>query len=249
MAMPDGLVKRGFRLVTATLPARPAPEVLAVASAAPQPDPALAAALVPLANLQGTAELLLDTPLGPLQQSYVRHITGWAEEIRTGLGKLLGRSEPASESVDLVALAETIAQLMSGPAHAKGLRFVMQIEPHVPDARASLPVLRRLLVALAAEAIKRTAAGNVTLRVLRVAGGVRIVVLDQADTAEEPSAAAQLLAEELGGELSFVHAEDGGAASLTLPCVADLPVAALEPPTSGVEALLQHLNRELGAKR
>lgn len=268
MATTERLVRRGFLLVGSALPRarrtdlRLAPAVTQTGEEATAPDDGApvserrigAAVDAPLGNIAGTAELLLDTPLGPLQQSYVRGILGWADEIRTGVDRLLGRSAPDPVPVDPGELIDTVTKLLAGPARDKGIGFSAQVETDVPQISADLPVLRQLLVRLSAEAIKRTERGSVALRVLRVTGGVRIVILDGAPEAEEPSEAVQQLAARLGAEIAVLHSGEGGAVSLTLPASACLfgrggeaGVAGSGDP-AGVEALMQRLSRELLAR-
>lgn len=264
MAMTDGFVRRGLGLVGSALPrrARP-PRILRPGADLPPPLASFPGAAVsaegiaqsiggPLGHLAGAADLLLDTPLGPLQQSYVRSILGWADEIRTGVDRMLGRTgtQPA-ETIDLAELVAAAAKLIAVPAREKGVRLVATIESDVPQFSADLPALRQLLVRLCAEALQRTRCGEVSLRALRVAGGVRIVIMDGSSdgTADILDPVVAALAARLDAEIERSHDGSGCSVSVTIPLrEAGPPDAAVirhEGAPGSVDALLERLSREL----
>jgi CheY-like chemotaxis protein/anti-sigma regulatory factor (Ser/Thr protein kinase) len=143
------------------------------------------------------AELLLSTPLNPLQHDYTQAM----QRSGTMLLKLLndaldlarieaGRLELEPVAFEPRQLLEEVAQLEQGLAHARGLRFVL-------DAAADLPPqllgdalrIKQVLLNLANNALKFTEQGSVTLRAQRIDGGLQFSIIDTGPGIPEASQA------------------------------------------------------------
>jgi signal transduction histidine kinase len=90
-----------------------------------------------------------------------------------------GRMELDLQPVDLAAVAEEAAALVSMQATAKGLELRLSPPPEpLPPIAAEPRRLKQVLVNLLSNAVKFTPEGRVTLSWDRSEGGVRIVVAD-----------------------------------------------------------------------
>jgi hypothetical protein len=263
MAMTDGFMRRGFGLARAALgsPVRPGrlpPNGSASADAAAavvgnEAGAMEAAVRNPLRHIAGAAEMLLDTPLGPLQRTYVRAILGWSEDLRGGLDRALGRPAPtAGETVDLAALGEALRTLLAGTAAATATTLTIVGEPDVPPLFcADATALRRLAVRLLAGALARSEGGSVSMRVLRVTGGVRLAVMDSAniESADAAACTAEMLAmaDRLQADLEILRFVDGLSVSLTVPNGPDS--AQIVPPALGAQSLMALIEAEFEAMR
>ncbi|PXV57195.1 Signal transduction histidine kinase [Dyella jiangningensis] len=140
----------------------------------------------PMTGVMGMAELLLSTPLNRTQREY-------AEAMQRSGGMLLklvndaldlarieaGKLDLEHAPFDPRALIDDVAQLAQGQAHAKGLRFELDLPRDLP-ARMIGDALRikQVLLNLANNALKFTERGSVTLRVRRTDDGLRFSVMD-----------------------------------------------------------------------
>jgi signal transduction histidine kinase/CheY-like chemotaxis protein len=142
----------------------------------------------PLNGVLGMTGLLLDTPLTEAQKSYAEVVDVSARSLLSIIDELLdaARNDASTISVsiaptDLVDCVESVMELMSPRAHAKGIElgsFISPLLPHrvVADAKR----LRQVLLNLVGNAIKFTADGGVIVRVepAERSGTIRIEVRD-----------------------------------------------------------------------
>lgn len=134
----------------------------------------------PMNGVIGFANLLSETRLDEQQRDFVRTITGSSEALLTVINDILdytkleaGRVELESRPVVLSDLIDDVLGLLSTTASAKRLELVYWIEPDVPPVVSTDPTrLRQILLNLAGNAVKFTAAGHIELTVARAPAGV-----------------------------------------------------------------------------
>ncbi|MGB3497030.1 MAG: two-component regulator propeller domain-containing protein, partial [Rhodanobacter lindaniclasticus] len=151
----------------------------------------------PMTGVMGMAELLLSTPLDPLQHDYTRAmqrsggmllklLNDALDLARIEAGKL--ELEPAPFSPR--QLLEDVAQLEQGLAHARGIRFVLEVADDLPAQVVGDAVrIKQVLLNLANNALKFTERGHVTLRGERIADGLLFGVSDTGPGIPEASQA------------------------------------------------------------
>ncbi len=151
----------------------------------------------PMTGVMGMAELLLSTPLSPLQHDYTQAM----QRSGTMLLKLLndaldlarieaGKLELEPAPFDPRQLLADVAQLEQGLAHAKGIRFVLEVADDLPG-RVTGDALRikQVLLNLANNALKFTEHGHVSLRAQRTSDGLQFSVSDTGPGIPEASQA------------------------------------------------------------
>ena len=145
----------------------------------------------PLHATIGMADLLRRSHLDSAQRDMVRTIRSAGQTLLDMIGEVLDvariGSEQAASAVnfDLHALLASVRALVQREALEKGLAFQLEIEPDVPySLHGARRALQQILINLAANAIKFTHEGSVTLRVRGEAGGAEMVTLrfEVADT-------------------------------------------------------------------
>ncbi|THD08305.1 hybrid sensor histidine kinase/response regulator [Rhodanobacter lindaniclasticus] len=151
----------------------------------------------PMTGVMGMAELLLSTPLDPLQHDYTRAM----QRSGTMLLKLLndaldlarieaGKLELEPAPFSPRQLLEDVAQLEQGLAHARGIRFVLEVADDLPAQVVGDAVrIKQVLLNLANNALKFTERGHVTLRGERIADGLLFGVSDTGPGIPEASQA------------------------------------------------------------
>jgi signal transduction histidine kinase/ligand-binding sensor domain-containing protein/ActR/RegA family two-component response regulator len=151
----------------------------------------------PMTGVMGMAELLLSTPLTPLQQDYTRAMQRSGSMLLKLLNDALdlarieaGRLELEPVPFDPRQLLEEVSQLEQGLAHARGLRFALELAEDLPllvigDALR----IKQVLLNLANNALKFTEQGRVTLRAEKVADGLVFSVSDTGPGIPEASQA------------------------------------------------------------
>ena len=212
----------------------------------------------PLNGILGMAELLGGTMLDAEQDTYVAAIRSSGSALASLIDEILdfskieaGKIELSSESFDVVALVEGVAELLAPRAQGKSLEIASTIAPGVPRFVIGDPVrVRQILLNLAGNAVKFTEEGGVGLRVsLTDEALLRFDIVDtgpgippdrrtaifeefeQADSSTTRShggtglglAISKRLAERMGGALSLAAEADQRGSSFTvlLPLQAD----------------------------
>jgi len=151
----------------------------------------------PMTGVMGMAELLLSTPLNPLQHDYTQAM----QRSGTMLLKLLndaldlarieaGKLELDPGAFDPRQLLDDVAQLEQGLAHARGLRFVLEVAESMPGQLLGDALrIKQVLLNLANNALKFTEQGSVTLHAQPVDGGVQFSISDTGPGIPEASQA------------------------------------------------------------
>jgi signal transduction histidine kinase/ActR/RegA family two-component response regulator len=127
----------------------------------------------PMAAVIGFTNLLADTPLGAEQRDYLENIRSSGEALLTLIDDILdfskieaGRLKLESRPFDLRNTVEQVVGLLAVRAAEKELRLSFAIDAAVPRAIVGDVVrLRQILVNLLGNAVKFTAAGEVSLTV------------------------------------------------------------------------------------
>jgi signal transduction histidine kinase/DNA-binding response OmpR family regulator len=155
----------------------------------------------PLNGILGMSALLLDTPLSPNQRAYVEAMRESGAGLLALINDILdfskldaGRFQLESAPFDPYALAQSVAELLSPKAAEKSIEIASYVDPTTPrrligdEAR-----LRQILLNLAGNAVKFTAAGGVSIELhteeaagaLRLVGAVRDTGVGVAPEAQE----------------------------------------------------------------
>ncbi|MEO9079593.1 MAG: ATP-binding protein, partial [Rhodanobacter sp.] len=151
----------------------------------------------PMTGVMGMAELLMSTPLNPLQHDYTRAMQRSGGMLLKLLNDALdlarieaGRLELEPAPFSPRQLLEDVAQLEQGLAHARGLRFVLQLADDLPAQVIGDAVrIKQVLLNLANNALKFTEVGHVELRATRTADSLLFSVSDTGPGIPEASQA------------------------------------------------------------
>jgi signal transduction histidine kinase/CheY-like chemotaxis protein len=127
----------------------------------------------PMNGIMGMTDLLLDTGLTHEQREYLGMIKHSADGLLEIINDILdfNRIEARKLGLDQVAFnlresLEETTRLLAPQAHQKGLEFVLDLAPGVPESVQGDPIrLRQIIVNLVANAIKFTERGLVAIRV------------------------------------------------------------------------------------
>jgi two-component system sensor histidine kinase RpfC len=145
----------------------------------------------PLHAIIGMADLLRSTPLESEQQDMVRTVRSAGQTLLEMIGELLDIARIESEQAvqasnfDLHVLLASVRGLLHHAAVEKGLALHLEIDPAVPHAlHGARRSLQQILLNLTANAVKFTARGSVTIRLVGEAVGAELVALriEVADT-------------------------------------------------------------------
>jgi PAS domain S-box-containing protein len=125
----------------------------------------------PMHGVIGMSELLLETQLMPVQREYAVTVKESAQALLAIIDDILDFSKLEANKVELEAVAFDPAQLVASAinlsratARDKGLTLRSYASPHVPAAVRGDPTrLRQVLINLIGNAVKFTAAGEVTV--------------------------------------------------------------------------------------
>ena len=134
----------------------------------------------PLNGVLGMAELLADTPLAADQRAYLsalqecgRHLLGLVNDVldlaRLDAGEFTLHPAP----VEPRQLLQSVAELLSPRATAKGLEIAWTAPANLPPVMADEGRIRQILFNLAGNAVKFTDRGGVLLRVERRGTGAQ----------------------------------------------------------------------------
>ena len=127
----------------------------------------------PMNGVIGLVSLLLDTDLDSRQRDYVEGVHHAGQALLDVINDILdfskleaGKLVLDSSDVDLRRLAEEVGDLLAPAAYAKGLELIVDVDPAtVRGVRGDHVRLRQVLLNLASNAVKFTAAGEVQIRV------------------------------------------------------------------------------------
>jgi two-component system, sensor histidine kinase and response regulator len=127
----------------------------------------------PMNGVIGLNELLLTTSLDERQQQYAEGVRTAGQGLLAVINEILDFSKIESGHLqleeidfDLVDLVESVAEIVAEPALAKGLELLAYCSPEVPSGLRGDPSrIRQVLLNLAGNAVKFTAAGEVVVRV------------------------------------------------------------------------------------
>jgi PAS domain S-box-containing protein len=125
----------------------------------------------PLNGILGMSGLLLDTPLTPEQMTYAKAVKTSGDALLALIEELLDYSKIEAGKIDLehrpfalAALIEDITELLAPRAQAKQLEIAAYVDERLPmEVIGDAARLRQVLLNLAGNAIKFTAAGGVAL--------------------------------------------------------------------------------------
>ncbi|WEN16173.1 ATP-binding protein [Rhodanobacter sp. AS-Z3] len=151
----------------------------------------------PMTGVMGMAELLLSTPLNPLQHDYTQAMQRSGSMLLKLLNDALdlarieaGRLELDVSPFDPRQLLREVAQLEQGLAHAKGIRFVLQTASDLPPQWVGDALrIKQVLLNLANNALKFTEHGEVTLHAARTDSGLLCSISDTGPGISESSQA------------------------------------------------------------
>jgi two-component system sensor histidine kinase/response regulator len=126
----------------------------------------------PMNGVLATIELLLDSALEPHQRELAALVHDASLGLLTVVNDALDLSkieaeklEPREVDVDLAAVTEGVADVVLSAARHKGLAVSVYVDPRIPPRlRGDAQWLRQVLVNLAGNAVKFTAAGDIRIR-------------------------------------------------------------------------------------
>lgn len=127
----------------------------------------------PMNGVVGLTALLLETPLDETQKQYAQGVKGAGEALLALINDILDFSKLEAGKVDLDVrpfdprmLVEEVAGLLTEPAQAKNLELIAYCQADVPARlNGDSGRIRQILLNLASNAVKFTAAGEVSIQV------------------------------------------------------------------------------------
>jgi PAS domain S-box-containing protein len=127
----------------------------------------------PLNGIIGFTDLILNTPLSPIQSEYARHVGTSGHALLSIINDVLdlakieaGKLDLEYIPTDLVALMQSALDIIRYPAQQKGIALHFEMPDGMPQVAVMDPVrLRQILINLLSNAVKFTLHGEVTLQV------------------------------------------------------------------------------------
>ncbi len=138
----------------------------------------------PLNGVIGMLGLLSRTRLDGAQKAYVEaarssadHLLGLVNDLLDYARMEAGHIDLEAQSLDLEALIQGAAELLSPRAHDKGIEIVWSCDQRLPRVLADEGRLRQVLYNLAGNAVKFTESGGVHIRAQARDAGPGAIVL------------------------------------------------------------------------
>jgi len=132
----------------------------------------------PMNGVMGMTGLLLDTDLSKEQREYAEAVRNSADGLMSIINDILDFSKIEAGKLvfetldfDLRDTLENVADMVGLQAHAKGVEFILDVDPDVPSFLKGDPGrLKQILVNLAGNAVKFTEKGEVSIQAHFVSG-------------------------------------------------------------------------------
>ncbi|ACL60263.1 ATP-binding protein [Methylobacterium nodulans] len=140
----------------------------------------------PLNGILGMADLVLDTPLSPEQETYIRAVKTSGEALLSLIDGILdfskieaGRLDLAAEPFDPAGLVESVVELLAPRAQDKGLEIAADLAEDLPlQVVGDSDRVRQILLNLAGNAVKFTESGGVGVTAERAGAEIALTVRD-----------------------------------------------------------------------
>ncbi|MEZ6038068.1 MAG: ATP-binding protein [Planctomycetota bacterium] len=140
----------------------------------------------PIAGIIGMSELLIADTLSSQQRDRAAAIASTAESFLDLVNQLLDFAKAEADAIqiervefDLWQTLESVAQLLQVSTEERGVEFVFELDPRVPQRVIGDPLrVRQVVLNLGMNAVKFTERGAVSLSVRSCPAGVCIVVTD-----------------------------------------------------------------------
>ncbi len=145
----------------------------------------------PMNGVIGMTGLLLATDLSPAQREYAQTVRHSGEALLAVINDILdfskieaGRMELEVIDFSVCTAVEEVADLLSGPAHEKGLELLTVVDPQIPPVAGDPGRLRQVLVNLLGNAVKFTEEGEIAVRaeLVEATGETVLVRFEVVDT-------------------------------------------------------------------